>query len=100
MTRILSATIILLFMLTACNTELPTACFDIDYTIIQVEDEIELTNCSDNADTYFWDFGNDSTTTTESPTVKYHETGIYTISLTAFKDKKQNIAFYEITVIN
>lgn len=87
-------------MLSACNTELPSACFDIDYTIIKVEDEITLTNCSDNADTYFWDFGNDSTTTTESPTVKYHQAGIYTISLTAFKDKKQNIAFYEITVID
>lgn len=84
----------------SCNDDLPTACFDINYSIIEVDQEIYLSNCSENADNYLWDFGNDSVTTTKSPIISYDEAGTYTITLTAFKDKQQNIAFYDITVID
>ena len=60
---------------------LPTASFDIEYTI--GETESTFVNTSTAADSYFWDFGDGNTSTEESPVHDYGTDGTYTISLIA-----------------
>jgi PKD repeat protein len=44
---------------------------------------ISLTNTSENADSYLWDFGDGNTSTENSPVHTYAENGLYTVKLTA-----------------
>ena len=44
---------------------------------------ITFQNTSQNADTYLWDFGDDSTSTEENPSKTYSIYGTYTVTLTA-----------------
>jgi PKD repeat protein len=70
-----------------------------DKQIITVDMEINFTNCSENADSWLWDFGDGSTSAAFSPQHTYTQEGTYRISLTAFKDKKQNMAFYDVNIL-
>ena len=45
--------------------------------------EINFQNLSQNADTFFWDFGDGNTSTEENPVYSYSSGGMYTVSLTA-----------------
>ncbi len=49
----------------------------------QVPATVQFTNTSVNAMTYFWDFGNGTTSTDENPTVVFNQAGDYTVTLTA-----------------
>lgn len=44
---------------------------------------IQFTNTSQGATSYFWDFGNGSTSTATNPSVSYSTAGFYTVILTA-----------------
>lgn len=46
---------------------------------------LNLINHSQNADRFFWDFGNGNTSTVNNPTVTYDSAGLYTITLTALQ---------------
>jgi PKD repeat protein len=46
-------------------------------------DGFSLNNNSANADTYFWDFGNGTTSTDKAPVASYSKSGSYTLKLTA-----------------
>jgi len=51
---------------------------------------IQFTNTSTNATSYFWDFGNGSTSTLENPSNVYLNQGMYTITLVAISTGGQN----------
>ncbi len=44
---------------------------------------VQFFNVSEGADSYVWDFGDDSTSTAENPIHEYSENGTYTVTLTA-----------------
>jgi PKD repeat protein len=57
-------------------------------------------NDSQNASSYFWDFGNGTTSTEKSPTLKLPDAGTYTISLTVTnKDGKTSVTKKQIKVV-
>ena len=70
----------------------PTACFTM--TSVSIDDEImplagediSFENCSAEATSYTWDFGDDETSSKESPTHAFPEAGTYTVTLTASGD--------------
>ncbi len=43
---------------------------------------INFTNLSQNATSYYWDFGDNSTSTEENPSHLYSQTGVYLVRLT------------------
>ena len=59
------------------------ACFSLEYDFNYVDEEIQFTNCSLNANSYYWDFGDGTTSTEASPIHIYDAPGNYTITLTA-----------------
>lgn len=61
----------------------PKACFTMSSTSVSPGESINFTNCSENADEYLWDFGDDNTSTQENPSHSYANEGEYTITLTA-----------------
>ncbi|MFN2394080.1 MAG: choice-of-anchor J domain-containing protein [Bacteroidales bacterium] len=87
---------LLMITLTACKedeSDIPPAstqaAFDYEVTVIVIDEEegieyyeVNLTNRSVLAQSYFWDFGNGETSTEENPTVTYTSSGSYTITLT------------------
>jgi PKD repeat protein len=62
----------------------PVACFTLSNNNCTAPCTISFTNCSTNADTYEWDFGDGSATAaTLSPTHQYNAPGTFEVSLTA-----------------
>jgi gliding motility-associated-like protein len=55
-----------------------------DNTEFFTDDVIQLENQSRNAVSYFWTFGNGTTSTEENPSVAYADSGIYIITLNAY----------------
>ena len=63
-----------------------------------VDAELQFTNLSTNATSYFWDFGDDSTSSLENPNHSYDSPGPYTITLTANNDNCGFTDTYSFTV--
>jgi PKD repeat protein len=59
----------------------PLSAFIIMDNVSNMTGKIQLRNKSEKADSYFWDFGNGSTSTDENPFVTYKQDGTYTIML-------------------
>jgi len=77
----------------SCQKE-PDACFTPSSSTVETGASISFLNCTDNGDSYLWNFGDNSTSTSETPTHIYNSPGIYLVSLTAFsknEKKKSNI---------
>jgi PKD repeat protein len=79
-------------LLAGCGKD-PVPCFEMSSESIDNGDDpivgevIEFSNCSEEATSYEWDFGDDSKTSTKTePTHVYEEPGSYTITLTATGD--------------
>ncbi len=78
----------LLICLSSCNKE-PAACFEENCTSIEdgflpkVAEEITFSNCSEDATSYSWDFGDDETSTKINPEHEYEKGGTYTVKLIA-----------------
>ncbi len=90
----------------ACNneddttTKTPEACFTFTYE----GDEIWLsylvfTNCSENATSYHWDFGDNTYSTQENPIHSYSEDGEYIVELTAYNDNASD-TFSDTILVN
>jgi len=84
----------------------PLAAGIADFTIdnlnesVYEESELMLTNNSQHAVSYLWDFGNGDTSTEEDPTYIFERHGVYNISLTTTdKNGDQDIIEKEIIVI-
>jgi PKD repeat protein len=54
-----------------------------DGTSAKVGEKITFENCSQDADSYVWDFGDGSSSTLESPNHAYKKGDVYTVSLIA-----------------
>lgn len=50
---------------------------------LNINEEIRFTNASENADSYSWDFGDNTTSTEVNPTKIYTSPGLYTVKLKA-----------------
>lgn len=61
--------------------EYPTAAFE--YTLDADNNQVNFNNESFNASSYFWDFGDGTSSTENSPVHTYSESGIYTVTLNA-----------------
>jgi gliding motility-associated-like protein len=66
------------------SNPLPVPNFD----FVSVKNEPTIfTNYSSNATTYFWDFGDNTSSTDVNPTHQYTKTGLYTVCLTAWNSE-------------
>ncbi len=78
----------------------PVACFGTEYDNYYVGETVYFENCSENADSFHWNFGDGSTSTSTTPTHQYGSTGSYTITLTAISEGFTDIATLNIIVSN
>lgn len=74
----------LAIIITACGPA-QTANFEYDIKTGEAPVEIPFTNKSTNADAYFWDFGDGTTSTEENPKHTFNYGGTYNITLTAYQ---------------
>ncbi len=70
----------------------PVACFSISQNPIDVNQSVIFTNCSQNANSYRWDFNSDGITDSEeaSPSMRFESEGIYNVKLTAINGSLSN----------
>ncbi|MFQ5335745.1 MAG: PKD domain-containing protein, partial [Flavobacteriales bacterium] len=76
---------------TSC-TKAPTACFNADVQSVNVGEEISFTDCSSDAASWLWDFGDGVTSTAQNPNHYYDAGGDYTVTLSVYSanDKKND----------
>lgn len=60
--------------------------------------EIHFENLSENATSFFWDFGDGTSSTEVAPIKVYDKAGTYTVTLTAYSSEKGVSASKEITI--
>ncbi|WP_116128063.1 peptidylprolyl isomerase [Lewinella sp. IMCC34183] len=65
----------------------PVARFTPSSTDLAAADTLRLTNSSEKAVSYAWDFGNGQTSTEAEPSVRYFRSGDYEVALTATNEK-------------
>lgn len=59
------------------------SCFEVEnIENILVNQAVKFTNCSEGGSYYYWDFGDGETSTDESPTHAYSNSGSFTVTLT------------------
>jgi len=66
--------------------ESPISSFTMTENVDGMTGKIKLKNLSTNATSYFWNFGNGSTSKEENPTVTYQDDGTYKIMLITWND--------------
>ena len=77
------------------------ACFELSDTVLAVGQDLEITNCSEGAATYLYDFGNGETSTEQDPETEYEEGGEYTITLTVTNEEEETDVYTkQVTVID
>lgn len=88
----------------SCNAcvNLPTVCFTAPDSV-QVNTNAAFTNCSQQATTYSWNFGDGQASTLSAPTHSYSATGTYTVTLTGSNAQSsntttKNIKVYAVTI--
>src|SRR5690606_10745176 len=64
----------------------PVAAFESDRYNICIGQSIQLTNNSDAANSYAWDFGDGGTSVAVHPTYVYSSSGTYTIRLVTYRN--------------
>jgi hypothetical protein len=89
----------------ACNDKEKSfegkACFDYSpKTNIELGETIVFTNCSTSGEYYFWNFGDNTTSTEKNPTHEYTEKGTFTVTLaiqnTPFRDLNYDMKIDEL----
>ena len=70
-----------------------TACFTASTDTIALGEALQLTNCSENAVIFSYDFGNNEISNQESPSVTYQQGGSFTITLVVYDDQKHSKTF-------
>lgn len=68
----------------------PDACFTIVNNNCTAPCTVTLSNCSSHADSYWWDFGDGTTSTLANPDKLYNQPGSYTVTLTAYGNNGQS----------
>jgi gliding motility-associated-like protein len=66
------------------NLGVPEACFQASYDQHSIAVPVTFINCSENASSYTWDFGDGNTSTDENPLHSYADFGLYEVTLFAF----------------
>ena len=89
--------IIIAVILTGCNNE-PEASFSFSPSDPLAGLTIEFTNTSINADSYAWDFGDGSLSSSKNASHIYDEAGTYTVQLTATGEDGSHSTIKQITV--
>ncbi len=79
--------IVLLFLVSACNR--PISNFTINAEDLEAPSRVSFVNESENAETYFWEFGDGNTSTEKDPMHRYISSGNYEIQLTSTMGKKK-----------
>jgi PKD repeat protein len=75
------------------------ACFSFSPdTLVKIGDTVFFSNCSENADTYLWDFGDGTTSNDSVPNHVYTEAGEYTVTLNVFSEKIENSLSFKIFI--
>jgi len=69
-------------ILTGCQKE-PSACLNVSTTTVSVGQYVSFSDCSIDAHSYLWEFGDGSTSTDQNPIHKYSSKGTYVAKLTA-----------------
>lgn len=67
--------------LSSCVKE-PVACLQASKTSAETNEAISFTDCSENAHSYLWEFGDGITSTDANPSHTYSSSGTYTVKLT------------------
>ena len=76
----------------------PDACFNPSATTIEEGGSVTFTNCSSDASSYSWTFGDGGTSTQFSPTHTFDSDGSFTVRLTARGDGGEDSTSRTITV--
>ncbi|MCK4664529.1 MAG: hypothetical protein KAT68_16795 [Bacteroidales bacterium] len=102
--KLLSALLVLtIVILTTCKKPeeiiKPKACFTMSKTEAAVNEQITFTNCSENAESYLWNFGDGITSTEKNPTHAYTEDENYIINLRVKNGDNYDQATKSITII-
>jgi len=107
MVLILFSILILLFGCKKDEDPKPEACFLYSSASVDSEKDIEIgeevtfTNCSENAESFVWDFGDGNQSILENPFHEFENTGQYTVKLTSYGSDKneENIISKQLTVV-
>lgn len=75
-------------ILAGCKKTDPEAFFTTDKEAYQLQESIQFNNESENGTTYFWDFGNGTTSTLKNPGYTYDKPGEYIVTLQVEGAKK------------
>jgi len=65
------------------------ACFEVNSLTLNVGEMLEISNCSEGATTYLFDFGNGETSEQENPVISFETGGSYTITLTVTNEDQE-----------
>lgn len=93
-------------ILASCNANSPKPCFELNCESLKQLDcilageEVLISNCTDNALSYLWDFGDGTSSTLSSPRHAWEKPGTYTLSLTAENENTSKLITQEIHVEN
>lgn len=77
-----------LLILTACKQK-PVSNFEFEIPTGEAPADITFKNTSENADAYFWDFGDGTSSVEENPTHKYNFSGTYNVTLISYKEGEE-----------
>ncbi|NER11733.1 PKD domain-containing protein [Muriicola jejuensis] len=75
------------------------ACFELSATTLRVGEMLTISNCSEGATSYSFDFGNGTSSEFENPTVSFEEGGSYTITLTVSDGEETKTQSKSVTVM-
>jgi hypothetical protein len=77
------------------------ACFQLSDLVLAIGQDLEISNCSEGAISYLYDFGNGETSTEEDPQTEFDEGGEYTITLTVTNDMDETDTYTkQVTVLD
>ena len=99
-----ASTLLIAFGLFSCNLGGPKPCFELNCESLRQIDEILagedvlLSNCTDDAIAFSWDFGDGTSSTLNSPHHVWEEPGNYTIVLEAESEKSTKSIEQDITI--
>jgi PKD repeat protein len=97
--------LVALALLFGCSDEDTTtpdaqACFDFSpQKNLTAGDEITFTNCSENATSFAWDFGDGDISTEENPVHNYETEGDFTVKLVAANESSVDTISKDVSVI-
>jgi PKD repeat protein len=75
------------------------ACFELSATTVNVGEMLTVSNCSEGALTYAFDFGNGTSSELENPSFSYAEGGSYEITLTVSNEGETKSQTKTVTVL-